>query len=77
VKWDLMEYWSKKYNQIPTFVPGEQSVVYPNAPVGLVYAGDKGVPSTLVPSSTRFSPRLGLAYLRETVRAVPSLDPAS
>ncbi len=61
VRWDRMEYWSEKYNQIPTFIPGEQSVVYPNAPVGLVYVGDKGVPSTLVPSSNRFSPRLGLA----------------
>ena len=62
VRWDRMEYWSEKYNQIPTFIPGEQSVVYPNAPVGIVYAGDKGVPSTLVPSSNRFSPRVGLAY---------------
>ena len=62
VRWDRMEYWSEKYNQIPTFIPGEQSVVYPNAPVGLVYAGDKGVPNTLVPSSNRFSPRIGLAY---------------
>jgi Carboxypeptidase regulatory-like domain len=62
LRWDRMEYWSEKYNQIPTFTPGEQSVVYPNAPLGLVYVGDKGVPSTLVPSSNRFSPRLGLAY---------------
>jgi hypothetical protein len=62
LRWDRMEYWSEKYNQIPTFIPGEQSVVYPNAPVGLVYVGDKGVPNTLVPSSNRFSPRLGLAY---------------
>ena len=62
VRWDRMEYWSEKYNQIPTFIPGEQSVVFPTAPVGLVYAGDKGVPNTLVPSSNRFSPRIGLAY---------------
>ncbi len=62
VRWDRMEYWSEKYNQIPTFIPGEQSVVYPTAPVGIVYPGDKGVPNTLVPSSNRFSPRLGLAY---------------
>ncbi len=62
LRWDRMEYWSEKYNQIPTFIPGEQSVVYPNAPVGLVYVGDKGVPNTLVPSSNRFSPRVGLAY---------------
>ncbi len=47
VRWDRMEYWSEKYNQIPTFIPGEQSAVYPTAPVGIVYPGDKGVPSTL------------------------------
>ncbi|HEY6341005.1 MAG TPA: carboxypeptidase regulatory-like domain-containing protein [Bryobacteraceae bacterium] len=62
VRWDLMEYWSEKYNQIPTFIPGEQSVVYPQAFPGLVYVGDPGVPKTLVPSSNRFSPRLGLAW---------------
>ena len=22
VRWDLMQYWSEKYNQIPTFIPG-------------------------------------------------------
>jgi outer membrane receptor protein involved in Fe transport len=62
VRWELMEYWSEKYNQIPTFIPGEQSKVYPLAPVGLVYPGDPGVPNTLVPSKNRFSPRLGLAW---------------
>jgi len=62
VRWDLMEYWSEKYNQIPTFIPGEQSQVYTQAFPSLVYAGDKGVPNTLVPSSNRFSPRLGVAY---------------
>jgi len=29
-----MQYWSEKYNQIPTFVLGQQSKVYPTAPVG-------------------------------------------
>ena len=62
VRWDLMEYWSEKYNQIPTFLPGEQSKVYPTAPLSLVYPTDPGVPRTLVPASNRFSPRLGLAY---------------
>jgi hypothetical protein len=57
-----MEYWSEKYNQIPTFLPGHQSKVYPNALPGLVYPGDAGVPDTLVPSSNRFSPRIGLAW---------------
>jgi hypothetical protein len=62
LRWDLMEYWSEKYNQIPTFIPGEQSKVYPTAPVGLVYPTDAGVPNTLVPQKNRFSPRLGVAY---------------
>ncbi len=62
VRWDRMEYWSEKYNQIPTFLPGHQSVVYPNALPGLVYPTDPGVPNTLVPSSNRFSPRLGVAW---------------
>jgi Carboxypeptidase regulatory-like domain len=62
LRWDRMEYWSEKYNQVPTFSPGEQSVVFPTALPGLVYVGDKGVPSTLVPSSNRFSPRVGVAY---------------
>ncbi|MBV9399497.1 MAG: TonB-dependent receptor, partial [Bryobacterales bacterium] len=62
VRWDFMRYWTEKYNQIPTFIPGEQSAVYPGAPVGLVYPTDKGVPNTLVPSANKFSPRVGLAY---------------
>lgn len=62
VRWDLMEYWSEKFNQIPTFLPGHQSTVYPNALPGLVYPTDPGIPRTLVPSSNRFSPRIGLAW---------------
>ena len=62
VRWDLMQYWSEKYNQIPTFLPGEQSKVYPTAPPGLVYPTDPGIPNTLVPQGNRFAPRLGLAW---------------
>ncbi len=62
VRYDHMEFWSERYNQIPTYIPGEQSEVYPNAPLGLVYPGDPGVPDTLVPSKNRFTPRVGLAW---------------
>jgi hypothetical protein len=62
VRYDLMQYWSEKYNQVPTFIPGEQSKVYPTAPVGLVYVTDPGVPSTLVPEGNKFAPRVGVAY---------------
>jgi len=62
LRWELMQYWSEKYNQNPTFILGEQSRVYPTAPTSLVYVGDAGVPKTLVPQGHRFSPRIGLAY---------------
>ena len=62
LRWDLMQYWSEKYNQNPTFIPGQQSKVYPTAPVSLVYPGDPGVPNTLVPQKHRFSPRIGVAW---------------
>src|SRR5579884_2840313 len=62
LRWDLMQYWSEKYNQIPTFNLGQQSKVFPTAPTGLVYPTDEGVPNTLVPQKSRFAPRLGLAY---------------
>jgi hypothetical protein len=62
LRWDLMQYWYEKYNQIPTAVLGQQSKVFPTAPTGLVYPTDPGIPPTLVPQSNRFSPRIGLAY---------------
>ena len=62
VRWELMQYWSEKYNQIPTLILAEQSKVYPTAPVGILYPTDPGVPNTLVPGRNRFAPRLGLAY---------------
>jgi len=62
VRMDMMRYWYEKYNQIPTLVQGEQSQVFPDAPLGEVYPTDKGVPRTLVPGKERISPRIGLAW---------------
>ena len=62
LRWDLMQYWSEKYNQIPTFNLGQQSKVFPDAPTGLVYPTDAGVPNTLVPQGNKFAPRFGIAY---------------
>ena len=62
VRYELLEYWSEKYNQIPEMIAGQQSQVYPTAFTGLVYPTDKGIPPTLVPLGNKFSPRLGLAY---------------
>ena len=63
LRWDRIEPWYEKYNQIATFVPGEQSVVFPGAPAGIVYPTDPGIPRTLAPPDNRdFAPRVGLAY---------------
>jgi hypothetical protein len=63
LRWDRIEPWYEKYNQIATFVPGRQSVVFPGAPAGILYPTDPGVPRTLAPPGNRdFAPRIGLAY---------------
>jgi hypothetical protein len=63
MRWDLIRPWSEKYNSIQTIVPGEQSVLYPNALPDLVVPGDPGIPSTLSPTKYKsFAPRVGLAY---------------
>ena len=63
LRWDVIMPWYEKYNQIQTLIPGEQSVVYPGAPTGLVFPGDPGVSRALAPVRWNdFSPRLGLAW---------------
>jgi hypothetical protein len=63
LRWDFIEPFYEKYNQIQTIVPGQQSVVYPGAPNGLVFPGDRGISRTLSPARyNSFAPRLGLAY---------------
>jgi hypothetical protein len=60
---DRIEPWYEKYNQIATFLPGQQSVVFPGAPAGILYPTDPGVSRTLAPPGNRdFAPRIGLAY---------------
>lgn len=45
------------------FIPGEQSRRYPNAPTGLVFIGDSGVPDALVSNDyANFEPRIGFAW---------------
>ncbi len=63
LRWDRVAPWSEKYNQISTFVPGAQSIVFPGAPAGILYPGDPGIPNTLAPISNHsFAPRVGLAW---------------
>jgi len=63
LRWDRIAPWTEKYNQISTFDPGVQSIVFPGAPAGIVYPGDPGVPRTLAPiGNLGFSPRVGVAW---------------
>jgi hypothetical protein len=63
LRWDRIEPWYEKYNQIATFAPGRQSAVFPGAPAGILFPGDTGIPRTLAPAGNLdFAPRIGLAY---------------
>ncbi len=62
LRWDRIEPWYEKYNQISTTEPGKQSVVFPGAPEGILFPTDPGVRRTLAPPGDEFSPRLGLVY---------------
>ena len=58
--------WVPGANTVAGFAnstPGQQSIVFPNAPAGLLFAGDPGVPDTLMNSDYGYwEPRIGVAY---------------
>ena len=63
LRWEVSMPWYDTQGKIQTWVKGEQSVVFPNSPTGLVYPGDPGIPKTLAPTRyNNFGPRLGIAY---------------
>lgn len=71
LRWDRIEPWYEKYNQIATFESGQQSAVFPGAPAGILFPGDPGVPRTIAPAGNRdFAPRLGLAWSPDSKTSV-------
>ncbi len=63
LRWDVARPWSDVYGRLTTPVPGEQSVKFPNSPLGNIVPGDPGVPSTISPTRwNNLAPRLGIAY---------------
>ncbi|MGA2355005.1 MAG: carboxypeptidase regulatory-like domain-containing protein [Terriglobales bacterium] len=46
-----------------SIIPGDQSIRFPNAPLGLVFPGDPGAPrGSNFPDKDNFAPRIGFAY---------------
>jgi hypothetical protein len=61
IRWEAYVPW--RAPDLGTFVPNQQSTVFPGAPSGLVTEGDKGVPNGLINASWHsFAPRVGFAY---------------
>lgn len=65
--WEIQTPFDNLYAQgeaLGSFIPGEQSRIFPSAPVGVVYPGDPGVGSYGLSHIhyTNFGPRLGFAW---------------
>lgn len=70
VRWELFPPFTEQNNAVSVYrfpsAPGQpapQSTVFPTAPPGLLFPGDKGVPRGLTSTDYHaFGPRIGLAY---------------
>ncbi|WP_041586543.1 TonB-dependent receptor [Terriglobus saanensis] len=63
LRWDPYTPFSIEGGRGAAFVPGQQSTRYPGAPAGVVFPGDAGVNSAIMPTSYKyFEPRIGIAY---------------
>ena len=64
LRWDPFFPYTEIYNRVPCFAPGQQSAVYVNAPVGIIYGGDSGCPwgKGAKNEAGNFAPRAGFAY---------------
>jgi hypothetical protein len=63
LRYELPFPYTEIHNRQTLWIPGRQSTVMPNAPAGLLYPGDKGVPAGLIPTFKKgFAPRIGVAW---------------
>jgi hypothetical protein len=65
LRWAPTFFEGQKLGTNSNFIKGEKSTIFPNAPAGLVYQGDPGVPkdgSYRPPIWDVFEPRLGIAW---------------
>jgi hypothetical protein len=63
LRYDLTTPFLESRDQEQTFIPGVQSTVVPDAPLGLLYPGDKGVNRGIIDlREHHISPRFGFAW---------------
>jgi hypothetical protein len=63
LRYEVPSPYTEIRNRQNLWIPGRQSTVFPTAPAGLLYPGDKGVPGGLIPTERdAFAPRIGLAW---------------
>jgi hypothetical protein len=63
LRWDPYWPFHTLYGRMNCFIPGEQSTVFTNAPLGLLFPGDTGCNSSgTSPDLKTFQPRIGFAY---------------
>ncbi len=63
LRYELPFPYTEVKNRQTLFIPGRQSTVVPDAPAGLLYPGDAGVPAGLIPTFKKgFAPRIGFAW---------------
>lgn len=63
IRYEITTPFNDIHNRLMSWAPGHQSTVYPTAPNGLLFPGDKGVPDTIAPVfKGDFAPRIGFAW---------------
>jgi len=63
LRWEYNSGLKEIRDQASTFRKGQQSTVFPDAPLGLVYPGDQGISrSTYQEDLNNFAPRIGFAW---------------
>jgi hypothetical protein len=68
LRWEPFLPWNDRYNRLASLAgiaqsPAPQSTRFPDAPPGILFAGDPGVPTAISPNRWHyFAPRLGFAW---------------
>ncbi|MCX6633845.1 MAG: TonB-dependent receptor [Acidobacteria bacterium] len=63
LRWDPFFPYTEELGKLSAWRPGQQSTRYPNAPRGVLYPGDPGLPDGGYNNAwTNFAPRVGFAY---------------